>query len=307
MHAIEPLRSRSGASLLHRTSVACGGAGGQSCSQSLASGEAHTCLKDIEARPLRSGHALDGRGSPGLGFEALRNSTQAISVLVFLLCMGVVLFSSALFYAEKMSCPDVIAMSPVDIAEYTRQCEDRYHRGISPSFGLCCSIDDDPAPLDFPSIIAASWWSMVTMTTVGYGEIYPRTALGKCVGCIAMLVGMVLIALPVAIVGQKFQDVYESHDLDDARNRAAARMKVSGEVWTLQPPSDVLSRLRSLKPQDAALASAVSDMAGALEEVWEERERLARECKNEMEKQKEIHQNLAQLLQGMEASLTVHS
>jgi len=307
MHAIEPLRSRSGASLLHRTSVACGGAGGQSCSQSLASGEAHTCLKDIEARPLRSGHALDGRGFAKLHAGHLRNSTQAISVLVFLLCMGVVLFSSALFYAEKMSCPDVIAMSPVDIAEYTRQCEDRYHRGISPSFGLCCSIDDDPAPLDFPSIIAASWWSMVTMTTVGYGEIYPRTALGKCVGCIAMLVGMVLIALPVAIVGQKFQDVYESHDFDDARNRAAARMKVSVRSGLCSRPSDVLSRLRSLKPQDAALASAVSDMAGALEEVWEERERLARECKNEMEKQKEIHQNLAQLLQGMEASLTVHS
>ena len=49
------------------------------------------------------------------------------------------------------------------------------------------------------------------MTTVGYGDKYPRTLLGKLVGAICMLLGILLIALPTAIVGQKFQEVYRKH------------------------------------------------------------------------------------------------
>lgn len=50
------------------------------------------------------------------------------------------------------------------------------------------------------------------MTTVGFGDAYPKTAGGKFVGMAAMLTGILLIALPVAIVGRKFQEVYENYD-----------------------------------------------------------------------------------------------
>merc|ERR1740138_1348029 len=105
------------------------------------------------------------------------------------------------------------------------------------------------------------------MTSVGYGEVYPKTGLGKGVGVVAMLVGMVLIALPVAIVGQKFQDVYESNDLEEAKFRAAARMHVSGEVWSLVPSSDIIRRLRKLKVRDPDLAASVQDLISGLEET----------------------------------------
>merc|ERR1719272_1153217 len=140
------------------------------------------------------------------------------------------------------------------------------------------------------------------MTSVGYGEVYPRTTLGKFVGFVAMLAGMVLIALPVAIVGQKFQDVYDNHDLDEAKRRAALRMKVLGEVWSLVPSSDVVPSLRKVKMKDQELADSVTDLCSYLEEVWEQREQLMRERKYEFERQEEINFKSTQLLSGMETS-----
>jgi len=53
------------------------------------------------------------------------------------------------------------------------------------------------------------------MTTVGFGDQYPRTTQGYIVGCVCMLCGILLISLPVAIVGSKFQEAYE--DMEDAQ------------------------------------------------------------------------------------------
>jgi voltage-gated potassium channel len=48
------------------------------------------------------------------------------------------------------------------------------------------------------------WWAIVTMTTIGYGDEVPETALGKILACFTALFGILIIALPVAIVGNKF-------------------------------------------------------------------------------------------------------
>lgn len=244
-----------------------------------------------------------GRYATGMRLfgEALAGSTTAISVLIFLLCMGVVVFSSALFYLEKISCPEMDDLTAGQIKTYHSDCEDPFSKGVSPAHGLCCT--EEGSPNDFPSVIAAFWWSLVTMTSVGYGDVYPRTTQGKCVGFVAMLVGMVLIALPVAIVGQKFQDVYDHHDLEEARRRAAVRMKVMGVVWSLAPASDVIPRMKKLNIRDPLLGSSVTELAAHLEEVWEQREQLMRERRYELERQDDMNQNIGKLLSNMENAL----
>merc|ERR1712072_246219 len=104
-------------------------------------------------------------------------------------------------------------MSATELKEYEAEC--CCGQRMSEKYGLCC--DEHDSALDFPSIPHACWWSVVTMTTVGFGDVYPRTVQGRAVGVCAMLAGILIIALPVAIVGRKFQDVYEEYQSATAR------------------------------------------------------------------------------------------
>ena len=59
-------------------------------------------------------------------------------------------------------------------------------------------------PQTFDNIPQAMWWGTVTLTTVGYGDIYPTTVLGKLVGAILALLGIGLFGLPAGILAAGF-------------------------------------------------------------------------------------------------------
>ncbi len=59
-------------------------------------------------------------------------------------------------------------------------------------------------PEDFGSIPAAMWWSLATLTTVGYGDIVPVTLYGKMIGGVVMLFGLGMFALPLGIIAMGF-------------------------------------------------------------------------------------------------------
>ncbi len=59
-------------------------------------------------------------------------------------------------------------------------------------------------PEAFPNIVASFWWSIATLTTVGYGDIYPITAVGKVFASIIAILGIGLVALPTGIISSGF-------------------------------------------------------------------------------------------------------
>ena len=59
-------------------------------------------------------------------------------------------------------------------------------------------IEKDQA--GFTSIPRSIYWAIVTLTTVGYGDISPQTDLGQCVAAIVMLIGYAILAVPTGIV-----------------------------------------------------------------------------------------------------------
>ena len=65
----------------------------------------------------------------------------------------------------------------------------------------------DTQPDAFASIPAAVWWALETVTTVGYGDVTPRTLPGRIIGGLTMITGILMIALPVAIIGSSFAEV----------------------------------------------------------------------------------------------------
>ena len=104
--------------------------------------------------------------------RTLKASVSELGMLIFFLILGVILFSSAIFYAEQE------------------------HNG------------------QFKSIPDAFWYSLVTMTTVGYGDKVPTTLLGKFVGSLCAIVGVLTIALPVPVIVSNFEFFYKRDRLD---------------------------------------------------------------------------------------------
>ena len=62
----------------------------------------------------------------------------------------------------------------------------------------------------FKSIPDAFWWAVVSMTTVGYGDVYPQGFVGKLIGSLTVLSGLLAIALPVPVIVTNFNNFYQT-------------------------------------------------------------------------------------------------
>ncbi|KAL3069688.1 hypothetical protein niasHS_015922 [Heterodera schachtii] len=77
----------------------------------------------------------------------------------------------------------------------------------------------------FTSIPAAFWYTIVTLTTLGYGDFVPHTVMGKIVGGICSLSGVLVIALPVPVIVSNFSRIYHQNQRADKRKaQKKARM-----------------------------------------------------------------------------------
>ena len=75
----------------------------------------------------------------------------------------------------------------------------------------------------FASILDAMWWAIVTMTTVGYGDMVPVTPLGKLVGGLIAVIGLGMVALPAGLLASGFSEqLHQRRREFEARGRAAS-------------------------------------------------------------------------------------
>lgn len=64
----------------------------------------------------------------------------------------------------------------------------------------------------FGSISRCLWWSLITVTTIGYGDVYPVTPAGKLVASITALLGIAVIAIPIGIISSGFSTLAKEAD-----------------------------------------------------------------------------------------------
>lgn len=67
-------------------------------------------------------------------------------------------------------------------------------------------VENEAQPQQFSSIPAAMWWGVATLTTVGYGDVYPVTTAGRFLGAGIAILGVGLFALPTGILASAFSE-----------------------------------------------------------------------------------------------------
>merc|ERR1712167_396878 len=70
----------------------------------------------------------------------------------------------------------------------------------------------------FPDLFTAGYFLMITILTVGYGDHTPKTDLGRLIGILCMILGSCFLAMPLAIVGNKFQAAYDQEQAESSRH-----------------------------------------------------------------------------------------
>ena len=83
------------------------------------------------------------------------------------------------------------------------------------SSALMFQLEHEAQPEAFSSIPATMWWGIVTLTTIGYGDMSPITIEGRLVGAFVAVLGIGMFALPAGLLGSAFVD-----ELGKARDRA---------------------------------------------------------------------------------------
>jgi voltage-gated potassium channel len=97
----------------------------------------------------------------------------------------------------------------------------------------------------------ALWWAITTLSTVGYGDVVPITALGRLIASITMFVGLIMIALPVGIVANAFAEQIHRRDFVITWGMVARVPLFSG--LTANEIADIMRLLRSRQVEAGAM------------------------------------------------------
>lgn len=81
-------------------------------------------------------------------------------------------------------------------------------------------IEGENNPEGFGSIPRAIWWAIATLTTVGYGDVYPETTLGRVAASFIALAGIGVVALPAGVFASAFSDVIRDQALKKQEEKA---------------------------------------------------------------------------------------
>lgn len=124
------------------------------------------------------------------------------------------------------------------------------------------TVEGAAMPKTFGTIPQAMWWAIQTLTTVGYGDAVPITALGRVVAGITMIVGVGLLALPVGIVATGFVNTIHRRDFVVTFGMLARVPLFSGFSPTVL--GEIMNLLRAQTISPGGIISARGERAAAM-------------------------------------------
>ena len=121
-------------------------------------------------------------------------------------------------------------------------------------------VEHPVQPEAFANIPQAMWWAIVTVTTVGYGDVVPITPLGKVFGSILGFIGVAMVALPAGILASGFGDVLNRRRNSLRRDRDRA---MHDGVVDAAERRELEARGQSLSLSDAQVAEILAGRGGS--------------------------------------------
>ena len=168
--------------------------------------------------------------------ETFKRSLSALGLLWVGVGVAVLIFSAIQFYGENLS-----------IATFDEDALVWYY--------------PDGSESHFQSVTETLYWGLITVTTVGYGDLYPSSPIGRIVAAITVLVGLLVLAFPVIVIGNEFTDVW---------NRYANSEKSKERIWMMRrarETSDAADLQAALQEELDQLAAEIDNMGGQLDSM----------------------------------------
>lgn len=102
---------------------------------------------------------------------------------------------------------------------------------LSASLGMY-SVEHNAQPENFKNAFSGMWWSVSALLTVGYGDIYPITVVGKIMGILIAFLGVGVVAIPTGIISAGFVEQFR------LKSNASAKLKDVNEIGEIVITSD---------------------------------------------------------------------
>jgi len=179
-------------------------------------------------------------------FTTLRKSAAALLMLFAFMAIFSILFATLIFTFE----------GAVEYDEHRMQ-----------------YVRPDGSASPFESIPHSVWWTIVTMTTVGYGDQVPVTDAGKFVAIVTMFCGLVVLSLPITIIGANFDEEYrivKKEKQDQQEQQSQLHRTSTSSVFSkgLTTPSKASDSIKEGETRrgDAAAGRGSARVSGAAED-----------------------------------------
>jgi len=189
------------------------------------------------ARILRSLKSARYGSLGSVVVDIVKNSVGALFIPVYFMVLALIVFSSIMFYIEQTNSQKCVYGDGSYVKPWDSHNKTEGNEGCMTEYGCECTgqlvyITYDGQEWSdemYESIPDSFWWCIVTFTTVGYGDKYPRTTWGRVVCAVTMFCGIFFLAMPLTIVGSSFSDAWDN--LQSKKLTAAAHDRQKDLIW----------------------------------------------------------------------------
>eukprot|EP01129_Flabellula_baltica_P006055 TRINITY_DN2234_c0_g1_i2.p1 TRINITY_DN2234_c0_g1~~TRINITY_DN2234_c0_g1_i2.p1 ORF type:complete len:409 (+),score=76.08 TRINITY_DN2234_c0_g1_i2:56-1228(+) len=170
--------------------------------------------------------------------KAVKKSAGAFLLLVFSITVTVTLFGTIMFYAEQ-----------------TRSVFNETEK---------VWYYDDGEVSPFQNIPSGFWWAIVTITTVGYGDLYPYSEVGRIVASVLMVFGILVLVFPLTIIGSNFSEVY---DKNQAQNQEVYLNNKKTNIKRLRKKGNLTDMVTALELEIQRISTTIDRLSGEMESI----------------------------------------